>query len=266
MICQSISLTRHAAVLVLAFAGTLPAAQAFQPLITDDTGTQGAGGNQLELSINHDRAEAAGQVDRVRTVPLVYTRGITDAVDVFAQVDHTRIRPADPTLNASGAGSPVLGVKWRFYETESRTSFGVKPEVALPVSEAREDQGLGVGKASYGATLILTQEVPFGAIHVNAFGGKERARDSVASPDVTITRFSVAPVWDVTGQFKLALDVGTESAEVASVKSRASFIEVGGVFSPNQDVEIALGFIRATDDSTPEVVVNSATAGVTWRF
>lgn len=266
MICQSNSLTRHAAVLALAFAGVLPAAQAFQPLITDDTGTQGAGGNQLELSINHDRAKAAGEVDRVRTVPLVYTRGITDAIDAFVQVDHTRIRTADPAGNASGAGSPVLGVKWRFYETESGTSFGLKPEVALPVSEARENQGLGVGKASYGATLILTQEVPFGAIHVNAFGGKERARDSVANPDVKITRFSVAPVWDITGQFKLALDVGTESAAVDSLKARANFVEIGGVYAPNQDVEIALGFIRATDDSTPEVVVNSATAGITWRF
>jgi len=44
----------------ITLAGFSVPASAFQPLITDDTGTQGSGGNQLELSLNEDRAEAAG--------------------------------------------------------------------------------------------------------------------------------------------------------------------------------------------------------------
>lgn len=253
--------------LTLAFAGALPAAHAFQPLITDDTGTQGAGGNQLEFAINNDRAKAAGEVERVRTLPVVYTRGVSDAVDVFVQANHTRIRSTVPDSDASGVGSPSLGFKWRFFENEaSKTSIGLKPEVVLPVKASREDKGLGVGRTSYGATVILTQEVPFGAVHANAFSGRERFRDAVVNPDVTVTRLSLAPVWDVSEQFKLALDVGSETAKAAGVKVRATFVEVGAVYAPSKDVDLALGFVRSTDDSTPEVVVNSVTAGVTWRF
>jgi len=260
-------LVRTPFAVALAFAGLLPAAHAFQPLITDDTGTQGAGGNQLEFAVDRDRVKEAGDVERVRTLPLVYTRGVSDALDVFVQADHTRIRSTVPGADASGAGSPVLGFKWRFFENEaSKTSVGLKPEVVLPVNESREDKGLGVGRTSYGATVILTQEVGFGAVHANAFSGRERFRDKVVNPDVTVTRLSVAPVWDVSEQFKLALDVGSETAKAAGVKVRANFVEVGAVYAPNKDLDLALGFVRSTDDSTPEVVVNSVTAGVTWRF
>jgi|GEM_PF-2455259 len=47
-------------------AGWLPtAAAAFQPLITDDAGTQGAGGNQLEAAYNRtsDKLTGAKAVD-----------------------------------------------------------------------------------------------------------------------------------------------------------------------------------------------------------
>ena len=46
-------------------------ASAHQPLITDDTGTQGAGSNQLEFSYSHDRTEQAVAATRSRAVPLV---------------------------------------------------------------------------------------------------------------------------------------------------------------------------------------------------
>src|SRR5512134_3402934 len=57
---------------------------AFQPLITDDTGTQGAGGNQVELALNRQEVKGAGDTTITRTLPLVFTRGITDALDLYA--------------------------------------------------------------------------------------------------------------------------------------------------------------------------------------
>lgn len=66
-------------------------ALAFQPLITDDTGTQGAGGNQLEFYFNEDRATAAGDTVRVQTLPLVYTHGLTETIDVYAGIVYSRI-------------------------------------------------------------------------------------------------------------------------------------------------------------------------------
>ena len=242
-------------------------ASAFQPLVTDDTGTQGDGGNQLEFSFSRDRTSAAGESQRVLTVPVVYTRGLSETLDVFAGYSFARIHSSVAGEEASGSANPSVGAKWRFYENEaSGTSLAVKPEFIFPVSAHREEAGLGAGRTSGNLTFILTQEVPFGAVHVNAGVGRERYRDTSANPDVTTRRFSVAPVWDVTEQWKLALDVGVESARAGGATVRSSFAEIGAVYSPDKALDFALGFARASDNDSPKSTTYTATAGVTWRF
>ncbi|MFZ4535994.1 transporter [Propionivibrio sp.] len=240
---------------------------AFQPLITDDTGTQGVGGNQLELSFNEDRAKLAGNTDRIRSLPVAYTRGLTDTIDIFAGISYARIHAGTSGDSSSGAGNPAIGGKWRFYENgESKTSFAVKPEILFPVSSDRESGGLGTGKTSGNLTFILTQEVPFGAIHLNAGLGRDRFRDTLINPDLTKTRVSIAPVWDVTEQWKLALDLGTESARAGGTGVRSDFVELGAIYSPNKDLDFAVGFIHSADNDSPRTTTDTATAGITWRF
>ncbi len=256
-----------AQVVLVTFAGFSASVSAFQPLVTDDTGTQGSGGNQLELSLNEDRAKVAGNVERLRTVPVVYTRGLTETLDVFAGLSYARIRASTSAGDASGGGNPSFGAKWRFYENEqSKTGFALKPEILLPVSAGREAAGLGRGRTSANLTLILTQEVPFGAIHANAGVGRDRYGDSLNNPDTTTTRASIAPVWDVTDQWKLALDLGTESARAAGVRARSNFVELGAIYSPSEDLDFALGFLRSSDNDSPSATKHTATAGITWRF
>ena len=245
---------------------SLPAV-AFQPLITDDTGTQGSGGNQLEFSLNQDRAKFAGNIERLHTLPIVYTRGLTQALDVFAGLSHIRIRSSISGGDASGGGNPSFGAKWRFYEIEqSKTSFALKPEVLFPVGAGRESAGLGTGRTSGNLTLVITQEVPFGAIHINAAAGRERYRDTSSFPDTAITRASIAPVWDVSDQWKLAVDLGTQSARAGGVRVRSNFAELGAIYSPSSDLDFALGLVRASDNDSPRTTTHTATAGLTWRF
>lgn len=252
---------------LLVVPGLFSTANAYQPLITDDTGTQGAGGSQLEFAGNRDRVRENGETTRIRTLPVVFTHGVSDSLDLFVQANHTQIRSTLPGVGGSGAGSPSLGFKWRFFENESsKTSLGIKPEVILPVDENREAKGLGVGRTSYGATLIVTQEMPFGALHANLFTGRDRFRDLAATPDSRTTRASLAPAWDVSEQVKLAFDVGTTITREADLKTRADFVEAGVIYSPNRDLDFALGVIRATDNAAPQVQVTSVSAGVTWRF
>jgi hypothetical protein len=249
---------------------SFPAA-AYQPLITDDTGTQGTGGNQIEISYNQDREESSGLHKRTRTLPFVFTRGLTDSLDVFVQANRTRIRsddPADPSFpSTSGAGNASIGAKWRFYENEtSKTSIAIKPELVLPVGSGKENRGMGTGRTSLGLTAILTQEMPFGAIHANIGAGRDRFRDTTVNPDATTTHVSVAPVWDVTEQWKLALDVGTDRERAGGTTTRTSTVELGTVYSANKDLDFALGFIRSKDNASPETTLRGVTAGVTWRF
>lgn len=260
-------------VYMIRFAGAVGAvalassAAAFQPLITDDTGTQGSAGNQLEFSVNQDRARTGDVTERTRTLPFVYTRGLTDSLDLFVGVSHVRIRSNEAGGDASGAGNSSFGAKWRFFENEeSGTSLALKPEVVLPVSSGREREGLGTGRSSGALTLILSQEVPFGAVHVNLGAARDRYRDRAAEPDATTYRLSAAPVWDVAEGWKLALDLGTESSRAGGSTVRANFVELGAIYSPNEDIDFAFGAIRQRDDADPRTRTTSVTAGVTWRF
>ena len=242
-------------------------ALALQPLITDDTGTQGAGGNQAEWSYARDRMRSDGENEWVNTQAAVYTRGLSETLDVYVGISHARIDALEQGSDVSGYGNPSIGAKWRFYENEeSRTSLAIKPEAILPVSSGRESSGLGTGKTSGNLTLILTQEMPFGAIHFNAGVGRDRFRNTDENPDTTYRRASVAPVWDVSEQWKLALDMGIESARADSHSVRAKFVELGAIYSPNEDLDLALGLIRTSDNESPKSTTHSATAGVTWRF
>ncbi len=258
---------RFAQCLYLGLFVSSSAAYAFQPLITDDTGTQGSDGNQIEFSLNHDRTTVGGDVVRTATFPAVFTRGLTDTLDLFAGASHVRIRPNAPGTATSGGGNPVLGVKWRFYEnTASQTSLALKPELALPVSRSGEASGLGTGRLSYGMTLILTQELPFGAIHANLGGDRNRYRDTAASPNASVLRASLAPVWDVAERWKLALDLGLQRERAGGPSRRIAYAEVGAVYSPTKDLDFALGIVRQSDTADPKSASTQATTGVTWRF
>ena len=242
-------------------------ASAFQPLTTDDTGMQASGGNQVEFSLNEDRAKALGKVELLRSLPIVYTRGLTDALDVFTGLSYAWVRPASAGSNASGSGSPSFGAKWRFFAgEESKTSFALKPEVLLPAGDDRDGAGLGTGKTSGRLTLILTRELPFGAIHINAGVSRDRYRNTLNNPDTTTKRFSIAPVWDLKGQWKLAFDLGAESAYQGDAKIRSNSIQLGAIYSPSKDLDFALGALCASDNASPRTNKRAATAGITWRF
>ncbi len=243
------------------------ASLAFQPLITDDTGTQGAAGKQIEVGFVDKQASVAGDSTRTRTLPLVFTLGDTETLDFYIGVTPTMIRSNVPGVDADGLGNTALGLKWRFFENEGGgTSLAVKPEVRLPVSSGDEAAGLGAGATSYGLSLILSQDVAFGAIHFNLAAGRDEFLAASARPQVNSRRVSIAPVWDLSEQWKLALEVGHESVSSAGDTTISQFVQLGAVFSPGKDLDFALGVLRNNDTATPQTSTTTATMGLTWRF
>jgi hypothetical protein len=227
---------------------------AHQPLLTDDAGTQGVAGNQIEFSWNEDQATQAATTTRSRSAPLVYTRGLAETFDAFIQA------------NEGGSGNPSFGFKWRFYEnTESKTSLAVKPEVRLSLNPAGEASS-GQARTTVGVTAILSQEVPFGMVHANLLTNQDRFRDSRQFPELTRTRASIAPVWDVTDGWKLALDLAVEIAKTAATTIRAKIVHSGLVYSLNKDVDFAAGITHRTTNDMPRTTTHSGTLGITWRF
>ncbi|MBI5921251.1 MAG: hypothetical protein HY847_06330 [Betaproteobacteria bacterium] len=249
-------------------AASTAGAWAYQPLITDDTGTQGQGGNQLEFSYERDRAKQAGFTDTTRILNTTFTRGLTDTLDAFVSVSHVRISSELPGIAvASGSGNPALGMKWRFYENEeSKTSFAIKPVLRFSLDDNKEASGLGSGRTSYGITGILTQETWFGAVHANLVADRTRNSNTAANPNATLYRASVAPVWDFQEHWKAVCDIGVEAERAAGDTTHAYFFELGTIYSPNKDLDFAFALVHYNQRSHPSTSTNILTAGVTWRF
>ena len=236
-------------------------AQAFQPLITDDTGTQGAGGNQLEGSLA--RTDAANVT---RAAAAVYTRGVTDALDAYLGLLHRRIASAG-TAAQSGLSNSSLGAKWRFFDdAEGKLSIALKPELQFPVSGGMEARGLGTARTSWRLDLLMTRETGFGALHANLASSRVNFKDGGMDDAIRRSqyRLSVAPVWNATGQWKIALDTGIVTNPDRAQKARMGYLELGAIYAPSKDLELALGAIR--NISSGPVNATQLTAGVTWRF
>lgn len=239
---------------------------AFQPLVTDDTGTQGAGGNQIEAAYNRTVERAAGARAVSHEIPLVYTRGLTDALDLYFGGAYQKFT-ADAAPTQRGWGNSAFGAKWRFYDNEtSKLSFALKPEIQFPVSESRERRGLGAARASYALGLLMTQETGFGAVHANLAAERIDYADAALDASERRTRYraSVAPVWDLTQQWKLALDAGIATNPDRTAKRYLGYVEVGAIYARSKDLDFALGIIRNVRDG--EARTTLATVGVTWRF
>ena len=229
-------------------------AQAYHPLITDDTGTQGAGGNQLELGVDHVDDPAGN----ARALGVTYTRGFTDALDGY-------VGAAYQTSSPKGWGNVGVGLKWRFLEDEaSKFSLALKPEILLPVSRADEAAGLGNGELSYGLTLIGSLETGFGELHFNLEAARSEFDDDTISDRRDFWRASVAPVWKVAEGWKLALDLGLMTNPDRAEDATMGFVELGLVYSPNDQFDFSFGVIRDVMDGAADTT--TATAQVTWRF
>ena len=250
-------------ILAACLAFSVPA-QAFQPLVTDDTGTQGTAGNQLEIAWVHDSDKATGGgTTRTDSVPLVYTRGLTDSVDLSIGLPWVRSNASGQY--ESGSGNPSLGLKWRFFEQEGGWSMALKTEVGFAVSSGKQVNGVGDHATTYDLSLILQHGTSFGDVLINAGYGQFND-NNVAGTDASTFHFSVAPVWRLTDKTLLALDVGLdhENPEVGAGDT-SHYVLLGLVHSPNEDFDLAVG-LQKTFSVPGSDSVWMATAGVTWRF
>ena len=259
---------RHAvAVLVALHAVLASSAAAYQPLITDDTGTQGRGVNQIEFSYFRTDEKEGGETTATRAFPFVLTRGLTDTLDLYAGASYVRLRPPAAQASGNGAGNSVAGLKWRFYDDKpGKLSLAVKPEIRIPVSNRAEGRGLGSGRMNAGASVLLTQETGFGAVHANlAVSTNDFAlEDNRNVQRKALWRLSVAPVWEVSEAWEIALDVGLVTNPHKAERARMAYVELGVIYIVSKDLDFSLAVIRDVRHAGHSVT--SGTVGCTWRF
>lgn len=247
-------------------------AYAFFPFITDDTGTQGAGGNQIEITHafnkNHNTVvnENGDFVENLQgtsnAFPLTYTRGIGENVDLFVGI----ARQNGPI---AGWQNSEIGLKWVFVGDQSQGwSAAIKPTLKLPVSTAMQDKGLGSAKTNLDVTFISSYMTDRYEWHFNAGYASNRQKET---PDAEAERqniwsISVAPVLVINPQWKVGVDVGLQTNPIFNSKYGA-FGEVGLTYEPMKNLQVGLGVIFSPDiNAQARAYSHTLTTGLAYQF
>jgi hypothetical protein len=244
---------------------------AYFPFITDDTGTQGEGGNQLELNylfvkergvgLADDGTYSPGDYGTSNSFPITYTRGLTDDLDLFVGI----IRQTSPT---NGWMNSAIGFKWRFAgDAEEGWSFAVKPALLTPVSRSMEASGLGNGKTNGTVSLISSYIQPKYEVHLNARYTSNFSYSGLEEQQAQhLWGISVAPVWVVSPQWKLGVDAGLDTNPNAT-SAQVAYAQIGAVYAPIKNLQLGLGLMGNRALGSPSREYNwTVMSGVTWQF
>ena len=143
-------------------------ARAAHPLISEDPGTQGPGGVELETGFAASRGEPGGGRGAQLAPQLAW--GMTETIDVLLVPRYLWLHPQDEARR-HGVGDTALDVKWRFVETEV-VEVAVRAGLELPTGS--ESKGLGEGGVGWHAVLAMS--VAWGPTQVLANLGYVRSR------------------------------------------------------------------------------------------
>jgi Putative MetA-pathway of phenol degradation len=135
------------------------------PLVTEDTGTQGDGAWQAEVTVEQGRESRPGASYDGTETSFVLTRGFGEEVDLQLVVPYLRVTEDRATGRSvtKGMVDAHLNLKWRFYERKA-FSLGVVPSLYLPTGA----DGISLGHVNAGARLIASYDTGAFEVHANA--------------------------------------------------------------------------------------------------
>ncbi|MBF0586910.1 transporter [Prosthecochloris sp. N3] len=256
----------RASLCTLFFAALPLTLHAAHPLVSDDTGTQGRGNLQLELTteISHDEGPEAEET--AGEAAAVLSWGASDNIDVVVGMPFGWYDCSQEGISReeSGAGDLSLELKWRVLDVEGRgLSVALKPHLTVPTGD--HDRGFGNGRVGGGTTLIISKEGVLGQLHANVgysrngYGSSE-ARDALRRD---IWHASFAAGINVTPQLVAVGDIGVETAEEQGDHEHPAFLIGGLIWSVSPDLDLDAGIRTGLNDA------ESATtwlAGLAMRF
>jgi hypothetical protein len=237
---------------------------AAHPLITDDTGTQGKGKFQLELTGQYDSDNDDSEGVSVKAsgteAAAALSYGIVDNVDLVLSLPYLwgKEKEEDVTVyDENGIGDAALEVKWRLFEKEG-FSLALKPGISFPTGD--DDKGLGTGKIGGQIFLIATEEIGSWAFHGN-LGYIRNENDADELKD--IWHASIAAQYEVIKDLNLVANIGMERNPDDEADDDPVFIIGGLIYSISENLDVDLGVKCGLTDSETDI---SALAGVAFRF
>lgn len=254
-------LSVHQLVILLALS-TPGATLAGHPLSSDDTGTQGRGNFQLELNGQYDHDKEDSVTTTGGQVASALSYGIAESLDIVIGTPYlwNKEESDDQSVDSSenGISDTSLDIKFRFYE-EDGLSFAVKPGLSFPTGD--DDKGLGAGKMGYHLYLIGMKESGPWSFLANL--GYIRNETDSESSEKNIWHASVAAIYTLNDQWKVAADLVAERNSDKDNKNDPVSSILGVIYSPTKDIDLDCGVKTGLTSSETDW---SLLAGVTFRF
>jgi hypothetical protein len=215
------------------------------PLLTEDTGTQGKGGWQLEVNGERQRDPQPGGAPVLRAIQsgTTLSYGVTDTVDFKIDL---------PYVRHQGALDVAAGFKWRFYE-EGPLSFGTLFGISLPTGD--EQKGLGTGRYNAGANGIASWQGERWEFHSHL---GLRSNSNVIGQRDWLGHFSAAALYRVWKPFRLLLDVVWDSNPQAESGTLRNTV-VGLIWSVTRDFDLDAGVRKGNDPAIDTAILFGAT-------
>lgn len=243
-----------------------PTAFAAHPLITDDTGTQGKGKNQLEFIGEYGKDSEEGVTEKGIEIPAIpfLSYGITEAIDIVFGLPYISVTREDAgeTSAVRGIGDASIELKTRFYE-KNGLSLALKPGISIPTGD--EEKGLGNGKTSVSMFVIATQETGPWAFHFNA-GYIRNEYKLQADEDANrkdIWHASVASQAEVMTDLNLVFNVGMARNPDVTSNRNPAFLLGGLIYAVHENLDLDLGLKTGLNRVETDY---SVLAGITWRL
>ena len=213
------------------------------PLVTEDTGTQGKGGWQLELNGERNRDDGV----RGAQAAAVVSYGFADSVDLQAGL------PWQDLGDERGRGDAFVDLKWRFWESGA-WSLGVKPGITMPTG--RDELGLGAGRTTWGGLLIASYEGERWIVHAHA--GYRRNRNTLGERE-SLGQLAGAVLYKATERVRPLLDVsrGT-NPDPASDKALQSAV-LGVIWQVTRNLDLDAGLRRGNEPAIDRALMLGAT-------
>jgi hypothetical protein len=243
----------------LVILGDLPMAALGQhPLLTEDTGTQGAGHYQLELTHELSDYTAADSRTRRRSSSAILSMGVTDTIDFIAGLPHEResTQAAGTDATVKGFADAELAAKWRFYEAGA-LSFALRPGLGLPTGN-RDLGAEHVVPSLYG---VMTYARDPWALHVH-LGYTRNLHDGAGQRD-HIHHASVAAEYRVGPALRLVGDASVDGNADREGHPNVGSMVLGLVYSVLPDLDIDFGYRSGLTDAAPD---HAWLGGLTFRF
>lgn len=222
---------------VLASSVYVAGAYAAHPLVTEDTGTQGKGGWQLEVNaeVSGDSRDGVGTRGFRPAATLSY--GVADAVDLQIGRPYQRlITDNGSTRQESNGGlDTALDLKWRFFENEG-FSLGLKPGVTF--ATGRHEASRGTGRTTLGTLLVASWDQATYALHGHL--GVRRNSNAV-NERRTLYQAAGAAILKVTESTRAIIDLSVTANPDRADSSSVRYVTAGAIYSPQKNIDLDLG-------------------------